>query len=85
MKVLGYLSLCALLLTGCEKAKVGARVDELQTKNEELTRRVKILEDQLFDAQKKLIQHEQALQQIGERLRSMENSVNKIEIGTPVR
>ncbi len=39
MKVLGCVSLCALLLlAGCgEKAKVGARVDELQTKNEELT------------------------------------------------
>jgi hypothetical protein len=82
MKVLAGLSLCVLLLfAGCGGAKVTARVDELQAKNEELTRRVKALEDDLFTANKTIVQHDQALRQMADRLRSMENSVNKIELG----
>jgi len=70
-----------LLLTSCGGgAKVTARLDDLTSKNEELTRRVKNLEDELLAANKKLIQHEQALQQMHEQVRNMENIVNRLEL-----
>lgn len=81
MKIVVRLALCALLLAGCGGGKVATQVAELQTKNEELTRRVKNLEDELFEASKTIVQHDQALRQMADRLRSMENSVNKIELG----
>ncbi|HEY3056741.1 MAG TPA: hypothetical protein VGK31_12495 [Thermoanaerobaculia bacterium] len=44
-------------------------------------RRVKALEDQQLEADKKLIRHDQALHAMAERLREMENAVNKIQLG----
>lgn len=81
MKRTILISLCVLLLGGCGGSATNARIDELQKNNEDLTRRVKALEDDLLQADKKLIQHEQAMQQMYERLKQMESSVNKIEVG----
>lgn len=82
MKRLTVIALSAfLLLGGCGGSKSGATLDDLQRSNEDLQRRVKSLEDQLLEAQKKQIQHDQALQAMAERIRDMENSVNKIQLG----
>jgi septal ring factor EnvC (AmiA/AmiB activator) len=81
MKRTIVISLCVLLLSGCGGSATSTRLDELQKNNEELTRRVKALEDDLLQADRKLIQHEQAMQQMYERLKQVENAVNKIEIG----
>ena len=70
-----------LFLAGCGGSKASARIDELQRANDDLTKRVKALEDDLLAADKKLIQHDQALQAMHERLRDMENAVNKIQLG----
>jgi len=59
-------------------------MDDLQKSNEDLVRRVKSLEDQLLETQKKQIQQDQAIQAMHEQLRDMENVVNKIQL-TPSR
>ncbi|HEX9162902.1 MAG TPA: hypothetical protein VF980_14450 [Thermoanaerobaculia bacterium] len=74
-------TLCLFLLASCGASQANARIDELQRANEDLTKRVKALEDDLLQADKKLIQHDQALQAMAERLRDMENVVNKIQLG----
>lgn len=78
-RLLGLI-LCACLLAGCGGKKATA-LDELKSKNEELTRRVKNLEDELLAAQRKLIVHEQALQTTASRMRDMENYFNKLQVG----
>ncbi len=82
MRRLTVIALAAFLLLGsCGGSKTGVTMDDLQRSNEDLQRRVKSLEDQLLEAQKKQIQHDQALQAMAERIRDMENSVNKIQLG----
>lgn len=74
-------SLCFVMLVSCGGGKGGATLEDLQKSNEDLTRRVKSLEDELLEANKKIIQHQQALQAMHEQLRDMENAVNKIALG----
>lgn len=81
MKRIAVAALCVLLVVSCGGAKTGATMDDLQKSNEDLTRRVKSLEDDLLEANKKLIQHQQALQAMHERLREVETALNKIELG----
>ena len=73
------ISLLFLLLAGCG-GKAASRVDDLQKSNEDLKARVKALEDDLLQANKKLIQHDQALQAMHERLRQVESSIDKLAI-----
>ena len=77
---LGLVLLLALLLTSCGGSKASA-VDDLQKKNDELTQRVKTLEDNLFAAEKKLIQMQQAVQGINERVRDMEGVIDQVRSG----
>ncbi len=82
MRKLTVIALAAfLLLASCGGSKSGVTMDDLQRSNDDLQRRVKSLEDQLLETQKKQIQHDQALQAMAERIRDMENSVNKIQLG----
>lgn len=86
MKRIVAISFALLLLASCGGGKANARLDELQRSNEDLTRRVKALEDDLLQADKKLIQHDQALQAMHDRIRQMEDAVNKIQLSpTTVR
>ena len=78
MRRMAAFSLIAILLCGCGGGKVSATVDELQQKNDDLTHRVKTLEDDLLAEQKKSIQREQALQDMNERLKAMETRVDKL-------
>ncbi len=84
MKRLIGVALCLLFILGCADKKTTARLDELQAKNDQLTQRVKSLEDQLLEADKKLIAHQQALQQINERTRNLENDFDKLRYGQSV-
>ena len=81
MKRTIIVSLCVLLLVSCGGGKGTATLEDLQKSNEDLTRRVKSLEDDLLETNKKLIQHQQALQAMHEEVRDMENIVNKIQLG----
>jgi TolA-binding protein len=67
------------LVAGCGGAK-SSTVDDLQRSNEDLKARVKALEDQQLQADKKLIQHEQAMQTMNERLKQMETDFDKIRM-----
>lgn len=73
--------LLALLLTSCGGSRASRAVDDLQKKNDELTQRVKSLEDNLFAAEKKLIQMQQAIQGINERVRDMEGVIDQVRTG----
>ena len=79
MKRMIVVSLCLLILISCGGAKAGS-LEDLQKSNEDLTRRVKALEDELLEAQKKQIQQDQAIQAMHEQVRDMENVVNKIQL-----
>ncbi|MGZ7078842.1 MAG: hypothetical protein ACXVJT_05450 [Thermoanaerobaculia bacterium] len=85
MKNVARVALCVLLLSGCG-AKTVARVDELQSKVDALNARVKVLEDDLLAANKKMIQHEQAMQVMHERMKEISDDFDKIKLGqTSVR
>lgn len=83
MKRMIVVSLCVLMLVSCGGSKA-VSMDDLQKSNEDLTRRVKALEDELLEAQKKQIQQDQAIQAMHEQVRDMENVVNKIQL-SPAR
>ena len=74
-------SLCLLMLVSCGGSGAGVTMDDLKKSNDDLTRRVKSLEEQLLESDKKLIQHQQALQVMHERLRDVETAIGKIQMG----
>ena len=73
--------LVVFLAAGCGNSKATARMDELEKKNADLTARVKTLEDDLLETNKKLIQYQSATQQINGRLRDIEGMVDQIRTG----
>ena len=83
MKRMIVVSLCVLMLVSCGGSKA-VSMDDLQKSNEDLTHRVKALEDELLETQKKQIQQDQAIQAMHEQVRDMENVVNKIQL-SPAR
>lgn len=84
MKRVTIISLCLLMLVSCGGSKGALSMEDLQKSNEDLVRRVKSLEDQLLETQKKQIHQDQAIQAMHEQVRDMENVVNKIQL-TPAR
>ncbi len=80
MRTVVCLAVCMLLVIGCGGSK-GKTIDELKTQVDDLTHRVKLLEDDLLKADKQLIQQQQAMQQLHEEMRNMENYFNKLQAG----
>jgi outer membrane murein-binding lipoprotein Lpp len=80
MKNVACAALCVLLLGGCA-AKAIARVDELEAKVKALNDRVKVLEDDVLAANKKMIQHEQAMRGMHERMKEIEVNFEKMQLG----
>lgn len=76
MKAAIRIALCALLIAGCGGA--GSNSD-LRSQVEDLTRRVKFLEDDLLKADKQLIQQQQAMQQLHEQMRDMQTYFDKLQ------
>jgi outer membrane murein-binding lipoprotein Lpp len=75
MKTVMGVALCALLIAGC-----GAKGDtDLKSQVDDLSHRVKLLEDDLLKADKQLIQQQQALQQMHEQVKNMENYFDKLQ------
>jgi outer membrane murein-binding lipoprotein Lpp len=79
MKTVMRVALCALLIAGCG-SKAG-EVADLKSQVNDLTHRVKVLEDDLLKADKQLIQQQQAMQQMHEQLRTMETYFDKLQYG----
>ena len=79
MKRTIVVSLCLLLLLSCG-GKSGTAVADLQKTNDDLVRRVKVLEDDNLEMNKKLIQQQQALQAMHDQLRDMEVVVQKLQL-----
>jgi len=77
MKTVMRVALCALLIAGC-----GSKGDaDLKSQVDDLTHRVKLLEDDLLKADKQLIQQQQAMQQMHEQMRDMQNYFDKLQYG----
>jgi len=81
MKTLVPLALCALLITGCGAKQTNARIDDLKAQVDDLTHRVKTLEDDLLKADKQLIQQQQAMQAMHEDMRNIQNYFDKMQTG----
>jgi outer membrane murein-binding lipoprotein Lpp len=69
----------AIVLAGC--GGDAAKVEDLEKSNADLKTRVESLEKNLLDAQKQLIQQQQAMQVLNTRQREMENYFNKLQAG----
>lgn len=67
-----------LLVAGCGG---GADTADLERKVEALTARIKTLEDNLLASDKKMIQHEQAMRLLNERMKEMDNYFMKLRTG----
>ncbi len=81
MKTLLSVSLCAVLLVGCGgDTRTNARIDEMQVKIDVLNQRVKAVEDDLLAARKEIVQQQQAVQQMSDRMRDMDNYFNKLQV-----
>ena len=80
MKNVARIALCAFLVAGCGGGNA-ARVDDLQSKVDALNARVKVLEDDLLAANKKMIQHEQAMQQMYQQMKDIQTDFDKIRLG----
>jgi outer membrane murein-binding lipoprotein Lpp len=80
MKNVARVALCLLLVAGCG-GKDAARVDDLQAKVDALNARVKVLEDDLLAANKKMIQHEQAMQMMHDQMKDIQTDFDKIKLG----
>jgi outer membrane murein-binding lipoprotein Lpp len=78
MKTVIRVALCALLIAGCG-SKAGEA--DLKAQVDDLTHRVKVLEDDLLKADKQLIQQQQAMQQMHEQMRDMQNYFDKMQYG----
>ena len=70
-----------VLLAGCRDDAAVTRAVELQSRVDELSKRVKTLEDRQLNADKKDIQHEQVIRTMNQRLRDMETYIGKLQYG----
>ena len=70
-----------LLALGCgADSKTTARLNDLQTRSDDLNQQVLKLEKRLDDAEKQLVQQQQALQVMNERLKTAETSIDKLAV-----
>lgn len=80
MKTVMPLALCALLLVGCGKS-ASSQLDDMKAQIDDLTHRVKTAEDDRLKMEKQLIQQQQAIQAMHERVRNIENYFDKMQVG----
>ena len=77
MKTIFRVALCAALILGC-KASSGEMAD-MKAQMDDLTHRVKYLEDDLMKADKQLIQQQQAMQTMHDQMREMQTYFDKLQ------
>ena len=79
MKTVMRVALCAALILGC-KASSG-EIADMKAQMDDLTKRVKFLEDDLMKADKQMIQQQQAMQEMHEQMRQMQTYFDKLQYG----
>jgi len=77
MKKILWIALSAALVLGCKGSS--SQMTDLNAKVDDLTHRVKFLEDDLLKADKQLIQQQQAMQQMHDQLRDMQTYFDKLQ------
>jgi len=77
MKTVLRVALCAVLILGCKSGS--SEMADLKTQVDDLSHRVKSLEDELLKAEKQQIQQEQALQKMHDQVRQMEVYFDKLQ------
>jgi outer membrane murein-binding lipoprotein Lpp len=76
-------ALLVLTLAGCGAGKATtAKISDLESRNEELSQRLTKLENDLTETKRQLIQHQQAMQTMNDRLKTVEASVDKLAYPT---
>ena len=70
-----------VLVAGCG-GKDAAQIADLEKKVNDLSARVKTLEEQQLAADKKTIQHQQALSILNQRLKEQETYIGKLQYGS---
>jgi TolA-binding protein len=76
MKTIFRVALCAALLLGCKASSADA---DMKAQMDDLTHRVKYLEDDLMKADKQLIQQQQAMQTMHDQMREMQTYFDKLQ------
>ena len=79
MKRVIAICLLFLFISGCGAGAAG-KVSDLERKNEQLTTRVKNLEDQLLAAEKKIISLESAIRATNTRMKDMEGYFMRMQV-----
>jgi hypothetical protein len=78
MKTIFRVALCAALILGCKGSSSDA---DMKAQMDDLTHRVKYLEDDLMKADKQLIQQQQAMQAMHDQMREMQTYFDKLQYG----
>lgn len=78
MKTILRVALCAALVIGCNLRGGDA---DLKAQVDDLSHRVKSLEDELLKTEKQQIQQQQAMQQMHDQMRDMQNYFDKLQYG----
>ena len=79
MKTVLRVALCAALFVGCKTTS--GEIADMKAQMDDLTHRVKYLEDDLMKADKQLIQQQQAMQTMHEQMREMQTYFDKLQYG----
>jgi TolA-binding protein len=77
MKTVLRVALCAVLIVGCKSSS--SEMADMKAQVDDLTHRVKSLEDELLKAEKQQIQQQQAIQQMHDQVRQMETYFDKMQ------
>ena len=77
MKTVVRIALCALLILGCKSSS--SEMTDLKAQVDDLSHRVKFLEDDLMKADKQMIQQQQAMQEMHEQMRTMQIYFDKLQ------
>lgn len=77
MKTVLRVALCAVLILGCKSSS--SEMTDLKAQVDDLSHRVKSLEDELLKAEKQQIQQQQAVQQMHDQVRQMEIYFDKLQ------
>ncbi len=74
--------LLVLAVAGCSNKETATKISDLEARNEELSQRLTKLENDLNETKKELIVHQQAMQTMNDRLKTMETNVDKLAYGS---